>query len=95
MGGGCPGVWVEPAPQEGGAEGEGVVGSSEIALYIGLSMAVLVFLLVVLVAISLIRRRRLPHGYALTQSGTRLRNLLHYQMLNQIDAYGIFMKKGN
>ena len=45
------------------------LGSSEIALYVGLSMAVLVFLLVVLVAISLIRRRRLPSGYGLAQSG--------------------------
>ena len=50
--------------------------SSEIALYIGLSMAVLVFLLVVLVAISLVRRRRLPNGYALTQSGNDKFSLL-------------------
>jgi len=84
-GGACPrdaGVWMEPSPVggengpadrvEGGgapAAEAGVLGSHEVALYVGLSLAVLVFLLVVLVAASLVRRRRLPHGYTLTQSG--------------------------
>ena len=45
------------------------VTSSEIALYVGLSLAVVVFLVVVLVGLSLLRRRRLPSGYRLTQSG--------------------------
>ena len=43
--------------------------TSEIALYVGLSLAVVVFLVVILVALSLLRRRRLPSGYRLTQSG--------------------------
>ena len=43
--------------------------TSEIALYVGLSLAVVVFLVVLLVALSLLRRRRLPSGYRLTQSG--------------------------
>lgn len=65
----CPnGVWVEPSVVGDNSEASHL-GSSEIALYVGLSMAVLVFLLVVLVAISLIRRRRLPSGYGLAQSG--------------------------
>ena len=69
MGGVCPnGVWVEPSVVGDDSEASHL-GSSEIALYVGLSMAVLVFLLVVLVAISLIRRRRLPSGYGLAQSG--------------------------
>ena len=37
------------------------------ALYVGLSLAVLVFLIVLLVALSLLRRRRLPGGYSLTE----------------------------
>ena len=80
-GGGCAqdaagaagGVWLEPsvAVETAGPEsGGGGVGTNEVALYVGLSLAVLVFLLVVLVAVSLVRRRRLPHGYTLTQSGT-------------------------
>ena len=47
-----------------------VIICENINMYLRLSMAVLVFLLVVLVSISLVRRRRLPNGYALTQSGT-------------------------
>jgi hypothetical protein len=66
-------VWLEPSgavETESTAEsGGGGVGTNEVALYVGLSLAVLVFLLVVLVAVSLVRRRRLPHGYTLTQSG--------------------------
>ena len=77
---GGSGVWMEPSLAAG--EGEdgpadrveapaaaGGLGSHEVALYVGLSLAVLVFLLVVLVAASLVRRRRLPHGYTLSQSG--------------------------
>ena len=45
------------------------MSSSEVALYVGLSLAVAVFLVVLLVALSLLRRRRLPGGYRLTQSG--------------------------
>ena len=41
--------------------------SSDVALYVGLSLAVLVFLLVLLAALSLIRRRRLPGGYSITE----------------------------
>jgi hypothetical protein len=54
---------------EAPAAAAGGLGSHEVALYVGLSLAVLVFLLVVLVAASLVRRRRLPHGYTLSQSG--------------------------
>ena len=79
---GGSGVWMEPslaaaAGEEDGpadrveapAAAAGGQGSHEVALYVGLSLAVLVFLLVVLVAASLVRRRRLPHGYTLSQSG--------------------------
>ena len=51
------------------AADQGGVSSSELALYVGLSLAVIVFLVVILVALSLLRRRRLPSGYRLTQSG--------------------------
>lgn len=60
-------VWVEPSIAEESTD-SAPVASSEIALYIGLSLAVVVFLVVILVALSLLRRRRLPSGYTLTQS---------------------------
>ena len=63
--------WVEQT-KVGGEEGVsdgGVLGGNEIALYVGLSLAVVVFLVVVLVGLSLLRRRRLPGGYRLTQTG--------------------------
>ena len=69
----CRSRWVEQTKvgqvtgdQEAGDSG---ISSSEIALYVGLSLAVVVLLVVVLVALSLLRRRRLPSGYRLTQSG--------------------------
>ena len=54
--------------QEGVSDG-GLLANNEIALYVGLSLAVVVFLVVVLVALSLLRRRRLLSGYRLTQTG--------------------------
>ena len=60
-------MWVEQSAE--GVAGSGSVTSSEIALYVGLSLAVVVFLVVILVGLSLLRRRRLPSGYRLTQSG--------------------------
>lgn len=66
----CPAsraVWVEQSAE--GVAGSASVTSSEIALYVGLSLAVVVFLVVILVGLSLLRRRRLPSGYRLTQSG--------------------------
>ena len=54
--------------QEGVSDG-GLLANNEIALYVGLSLAVVVFLVVILVALSLLRRRRLPSGYRLTQTG--------------------------
>jgi hypothetical protein len=76
------GVWMEPSLAAAAGEEEdgpsdrveapaaaGGLGSHEVALYVGLSLAVLVFMLVVLVAASLVRRRRLPHGHTLSQSG--------------------------
>ena len=66
-------VWGEhtTAEEKKGEEEEERVtpATSEIALYVGLSLAVVVFLVVILVALSLLRRRRLPSGYRLTQSG--------------------------
>ena len=66
-------VWGEHSAAEekqGEEEEERVTpATSEIALYVGLSLAVVVFLVVILVALSLLRRRRLPSGYRLTQSG--------------------------
>ena len=52
------------------------MSSSEVALYVGLSLAVAVFLVVLLVALSLLRRRRLPGGYRLTQSGQLYNSLV-------------------
>jgi hypothetical protein len=75
VGGADGAVWAEEEAARGAATGReesgsgGGLGTNEVALYVGLSLAVLVFLLVVLVAVSLVRRRRLPHGYTLTQSG--------------------------
>ena len=60
-------MWVEQSAE--GVAGSASVTSSEIALYVGLSLAVVVFLVVILVGLSLLRRRRLPSGYRLTQSG--------------------------
>ena len=60
-------AWMEPSIAE--EEESAAPATSEIALYVGLSLAVVVFLVVVLVALSLLRRRRLPSGYRLTQSG--------------------------
>ena len=57
------------------------VTSSELALYVGLSLAVIVFLVVILVALSLLRRRRLPGGYTLTQSGWLMTILCEYKTL--------------
>ena len=58
---------MEPSIAE--EEESAAPATSEIALYVGLSLAVVVFLVVILVALSLLRRRRLPSGYRLTQSG--------------------------
>jgi hypothetical protein len=78
------GVWMEPSLAAAAGEEEdgpadrveapaaaagGLSGGHEVALYVGLSLAVLVFMLVVLVAASLVRRRRRPHGHTLSQSG--------------------------
>jgi len=52
--------WAEPASSS-------APSSSDVALYVGLSLAVLVFLVVLLIALSLVRRRRLPGGYSLSQ----------------------------
>ena len=65
------GVWVEQASVAEEAAVAAGATTSEIALYVGLSLAVVVFLVVLLVALSLLRRRRLPSGYRLTQSGER------------------------
>ena len=74
-----PGQWVEQTKvgQVTGDEVSGGISSSEVALYVGLSLAVVVLLVVVLVALSLLRRRRLPSGYRLTQSGQFQTKLLH------------------
>ena len=61
-------VWMEHSVKEEEEE-TASPATSEIALYVGLSLAVVVFLVVLLVALSLLRRRRLPSGYRLTQSG--------------------------
>jgi len=55
-----PREWAEPASSS-------APSTSDVALYVGLSLAVLVFLVVLLIALSLLRRRRLPGGYSLAE----------------------------
>jgi len=57
----CPRDWIEPSSPSPSPS------STDLALYVGLSIAVLLFLLVLLSVLGIIRRRRLPGGFSLTE----------------------------
>ena len=59
---------------------------AELTLYIGLGVALLVFILVILVTVGLVRRRRHPDGYTLTSTGkcTNLRFRFFFSLGNNL-----------
>ena len=73
-------IWLAPRREEAPTEST-PVEESDLTLYIGLGVALVVFLLVIVVAARILQKRRQPGGYRLTTSGTYHGSLSLYPFL--------------